>query len=118
MTVSSLILDRGSVVSVTRPTISQDASGSMVWTYSTTPTLTTLYVQRGQPTQTLVDGSRRTATAATAYALAGTDILPRDRVAFGGQSYEVTGVLTPDDLPSSDPMAFVVVTMDALGGEA
>jgi len=117
MTVANLIETRGVACSTTRPTTTQDDGGSIIETYATSIAALTVYIQRSSPTERVVNGALRMVTPTTGYALPGADILARDRLVSGANTWEITGIVTPDELASPDELAYMILDLTLITGQ-
>ena len=117
MSVRSLIDKYGVSASTTRPTQTADAGGAITNSYATSIASLTAYIQRGSPTEGILNGARRSITPTVAYIHPGQDVLAKDRMTYGSETWEILGVRTPDDRASTDHLAYTILALSLVGGE-
>lgn len=117
MTVENLILTRGVTCSTARPTVTQDAGGFQTLTYAASISSLKVYIQRQSPSERITNGAERMVTPATGYALPGQDILEKDRIVSGSNTWEIRGVFTPDELAVPDELAYTIIDLELVAGQ-
>lgn len=117
MSVDGLIAARGVGASTTRPALTQDAGGSVVMTYASSIASLQAFVQRASPSETVINGARRMVTSTIGYILAGQDVLAKDRLSVGSETWEVTGVRTPDERTSEQSLAYTILSLTLTTGQ-
>lgn len=111
MSVSSLIDRYGVAVSHGTRSVSADAVGGSVesWSYSIGDRA---LVQIDGGSDTTVGGRENRARTATFYFPAGKSLNIQDRLVVGSDNFEIRSVKTPHQRPTTDGLAYVVVKAD------
>ncbi len=117
MSVEGLILRFG--VTATRHTRNStvDAGGAVTKDYTLVGDFV-VYLQPSQPREAETFGARRLMTQTTAYCALASTILPTDRLIYGGKIYEVLGIRTPDLRGAGDALAYQILTLETIEGQA
>ncbi len=117
MSVEGLILRFG--VTATRYTrvSTVDAGGAVTKDYTSVGDFV-VYLQPSQPREAEAFGARRLMTQTTAYCSLASTILATDRLIYGGRIYEVIGLRTPDLRGSGDALAYQILTLETIEGQA
>ena len=75
------------------------------------------FIQRGSPSEGILNGARRSITPTVAYILPGQDVLAKDRFKYGSETWEILAVRTPDDRAATDHLAYTILTLSLVGGQ-
>ena len=111
MSVDSMISQYGVTASVQRPTTTTDIAGSIVYTYTTSISTLTVFIQQGGGSESSALGAQRNTLSAAAFVPLGTDIQPQDRVFVGTTFWDIQEVRNPDERPLADGVAHIRLSM-------
>lgn len=119
MSVADFIAERAGFASVTvtieRATRAVDAANTPTETWGAHLSITAVVQVRGG-SEALIYGAERGQRFATIYTGPGQDITAGDRVVIGTRTFDITAVRTPDELSSSDDLAYMIIeAVEVLG---
>ncbi len=117
MSVEGLILRFGVTATRYTRTSTVDAGGAVTLAYTSAGAFV-VYLQPAPPREAAVFGAVRLMTTTTAYCSLGSTILTTDRLIYDGRIYEVIGIRTPDLRGAGDALAYQILTLETIEGQA
>lgn len=107
--VLSLIQRRGGSGTIQRPTTTTDVGGSFVRTWANSLAGINVFLQIRAGSEAVRYGRENTRRFGTAYVAGGLDIVTGDRLTFGGLTYDIQSVRTPDERAAGDRLAYMIL---------
>ena len=111
MSVDSMIAQYGVSATTQRPTTTTDVAGAIVFTYTTSLSTLTVYIQQDGGNEGSSLGGQRNTLNATAYVPVGTAIQPQDRIFVGTTFWDIQEVRTPDERSAADGVAHMRLSL-------
>ncbi len=112
MSVESIIKQHGSAASTQRPTSGVDDYGAESLSFATQIASLKAYITTGGGGESVRYGRLNNQYGLMGYILPGQDVLEKDRLVVGSDTYEITSVQTPNLRASNDYLAFMVLVLE------
>lgn len=118
MSVQSIIDQYGVAMTQYGRVTAVDATGAITMSYDPVADTIKVLLQPANPNESKINGAIRMSTPTTAYCSVDVSIANTDRLVYGSNTYEVTGIRSPDLRVSPDVLAYRILTLITIEGNS